>query len=114
MNKLLYWSPRILMILFIGFISLFAFDAFAGNDSYFQKVGGFFIHLIPSVILVILLIISWQHEWVGAIAFLFFAIGYIVMAWAKFPISVYFVISGPLFIISILFAVNWFSKKQMR
>ncbi len=114
MHKFLYWSPRILMILFIGFISLFALDAFSGDSSYLQKVGAFFIHLIPSVALVILLIIAWQYEWVGAIAFLLLAIGYIIVAWAKFPVSVYFVISGPLFVISILFAVNWFSGKQMK
>ncbi len=51
MNRVLFWTPRILMILFIGFISLFALDSFAGNQSFPEKIGGFIIHLIPSAVL---------------------------------------------------------------
>ncbi len=114
MNKILFWAPRLLMILFIGFISLFALDSFNGDNTYFKEVGAFFIHLIPSAILALLLIIAWRHEWVGAIVFLFLAIGYIVMAWDKFPVSVYFIISGPLFVIGVLFGMNWFFRKQVK
>lgn len=111
MNKILYWTPRILMILFIGFISLFALDAFTGDSSYFEKLGAFLIHLIPTGVLVFLLIVAWRYEWVGAVAFSLLAIGYIIMAWAKFPVGVYFLISGPLFVISILFGVNCFYRR---
>ena len=112
MNRILFWSPRILMILFIGFISLFALDSFDGEQSFIEKISSFLIHLIPTAVLIILLIISWWREWIGGIAFLLLAIGYIVMAWDKFPISVYFLISGPLFIISILFWLNWIKRKR--
>lgn len=110
MNRILFWSPRILMILFIGFISLFALDSFDGDKPLSDKIGIFFVSLTPSVLLIVLLIISWRREWVGGIAFLLLAIGYIIMAWEKFPISVYFMISGPLFIISALFWVNWMKR----
>ena len=102
------------MILFIGFISLFALDSFSGDSTYLREVGAFFIHLIPSVVLAILLIVAWRHEWVGAIVFFFLAIGYIVMAWDKFPVSVYFIISGPLFVVGVLFGVNWFFRNQVK
>lgn len=98
------------MIFFIVFITLFALDSFSGEQSFFEKVGGFLIHLIPSVVLIILLTISWWREWVGGVVFMLLAIGYIIMAWGKFPVSVYFLISGPLVIISILFCLNWFYK----
>lgn len=112
MNRILFWTPRVLMILFICFISLFALDSFEGDQSFIEKIGGFLIHLIPTAVLIILLIFSWWREWVGGIAFLLLAIGYLIMAWGKFPVSVYFLISGPLFIISVLFWLNWIKRKN--
>jgi hypothetical protein len=100
------------MILFICFISLFALDSFEGEQPFIEKIGGFLIHLIPTAVLIILLIFSWRREWVGGIVFLLLAIGYLIMAWGKFPVSVYFLISGPLFIISVLFWVNWVRIKN--
>ena len=112
MNKILFWLPRILMILFILFISLFALDSFDGNESLMRKIGGFLIHLIPTYILIILLVVSWKWEWIGGIAFFLLGVFYIVWVWGKFPLSVYFGISGPLFVISALFFVNWFRRKK--
>lgn len=112
MNKFLFWLPRILVILFIIFISMFAFDSFDGDQSLIRKIGGFFIHLIPTFILIALLVVSWKWEWIGGIAFLLLGIFYIVWVWGKFPLSVYFSISGPLFVIGILFFVNWFRRKK--
>ncbi len=112
MNRVLFWTPRLLMILFIGFISLFALDSFDGEQPFIEKIGSFLIHLITTAVPIILLIIFWRREWVGGIAFLLLAIGYIIMAWGKFPVSVYFLISGSLFIISSLFWVNWIKKQR--
>jgi len=113
MNKLLYWTPRLLMIFFILFVSLFALDSFDGDQSILEKIGAFLIHLIPSAILAILLVISWRREWIGGIVFLLIGIAYIVWAWGKFPISTYIIISGPLFIVALLFFVNWIKKVKI-
>ena len=112
MKKTLFWTPRILTILFILFISMFALDSFGGDKTVFAQIGDFLIHLIPSYVLIILLYFSWRHEIVGAVAFLLLAIAYIIMAWGKFPLSTYFIISGPMFLISILFLTNLFLKKK--
>jgi hypothetical protein len=66
MKKFLYWLPRVLSILFIGFISLFALDVF-GQPNWFLA---FIIHLIPSLILIILTVIAWRNELWGGILFL--------------------------------------------
>ena len=112
MKKTLFWTPRILTILFILFISMFALDSFGGDKTVFAQIGDFLIHLIPGFVLIVLLYFSWRHEIVGAVAFLLLAIAYIIMAWGKFPISTYFIISGPMFLISILFLTNLFLKKK--
>jgi len=112
MNKILFWLPRILMIVFILFISMFAFDSFDGDESLIRKIGGFLIHLIPTFILIALLVVSWKWEWIGGIAFFALGIFYIVWAWGRFQLSVYFMIAGPLFVISILFFLNWVKAKK--
>jgi len=112
MNKILFWLPRILMIVFILFISMFAFDSFDGDESLMRKIGGFLIHLIPTFILIALLVVSWKWEWIGGIAFFALGIFYIVWAWGRFQLSAYFMIAGPLFVISILFFLNWFKAKK--
>jgi hypothetical protein len=99
------------MILFIPFISLFALDAFDGDASLIKKIAGFLIHLIPTFILIILLVLSWKREWIGSIFFVLFGILYIIFTWGKFPFYVILIISGPLFITGILFMVNWISRK---
>ena len=112
MNKILFWAPRVLTLVFILFISLFALDSFEGDRSVLEKLGTFLIHLIPTFVLILLLIIAWRHEWIGALVFFLLGIAYIVFAWGKFGIAAYIGISGPLFLISILFWLNWMITKK--
>lgn len=112
MNKTLFWAPRILTIIFILFLGLFALDAFEGDQSLIKKLGGFMIHLIPNFVLILILIVSWKHEWSGTITFAVVGIACIVMFWGKFPAATYLTISGPLFLIAILFWLNWMNRKK--
>lgn len=114
MNKFLFWSPRILTIVFILFLALFAFDSFEGEQSFIMKLGGFFIHLIPNFVLILILIVAWKNEWVGTLAFTLAGLAYVVMFWGRFPVSTYLIISGPLFIIAVLFWLNWMNRKKIQ
>ena len=107
MNKFLYWTPRILTIIFILFLGLFALDAFEGDQSLIKKSGAFIVHLIPNLVLILILILAWKREWIGTIAFTLVGLAYIIMFWGKFPGVTYLAISGPLFLIAILFWLNW-------
>jgi prolipoprotein diacylglyceryltransferase len=64
-NQLIRWAPRILCIFMILFISMFALDAFAPELTLWQQIGGFLIHLIPSYILIVALVIAWKREYIG-------------------------------------------------
>jgi hypothetical protein len=101
-------------ILFILFISLFALDTLDGNQSLWTKIGGFFVHLLPSAILAAILVLSWRREWIGGIAFLVLGIFYIVIVYGKFPFVTYLIISGPLFIIAVSFWISWFSSRNSK
>ena len=71
--KLFKWMPRIICILAILFISVFAADAFGPGKTFAEQLGDFIIHLVPSFILVAILLIAWRWELIGGI--LFFVIG---------------------------------------
>lgn len=92
---------------------MFALDSFDGDKTVFAQIGDFLIHLIPSFVLIVLLYFSWRHEIIGVVAFLLLAIAYIILAWEKFPLSTYLIISGPMVLISILFLTNMFLKKNL-
>ena len=57
-NKPLYWTPRILGILFIAFIELFALDVFDASYSLSELVVALFMHSIPALVLIVFLLIS--------------------------------------------------------
>ena len=63
----LQWIPRILCILAILFISLFALDAFSPERTIWQNLAAFLIHLIPSFVFLAILIIAWKWEKAGGI-----------------------------------------------
>ncbi len=74
--KIIYWTPRILCILAILFISMFALDSFSPELTIWQQLGAFFIHLIPSYVLIALLIIAWKWEYYGGIIFIVIGLGF--------------------------------------
>lgn len=97
MKKVLYWSPRILAILFIVFISLFAIDVL-GKPQWFLAL---IMHLIPSFILIILTAIAWKYEQLGGVIFIF--IGFIMLISSRFESLI---ISIPAIILGILFLIR--------
>jgi len=113
MKKFMFWLPRILTMLFILFLALFAFDSFEGDQPTWKKALGFLIHLIPNFLLIIILIVSWRREWIAGILFILLAFFYIFWAWGKFDILAYIFISGPLFLTGILFLINWNQRKKV-
>ncbi len=76
MKAFVHWTPRILTILAIAFVSLFALDAFDPKLTLGQQILGFLIHLIPSFILVGLLLVAWRYKYAGGIAFIVLGIAF--------------------------------------
>lgn len=68
--KIAHWVPRILCILAILFISLFALDSFSQERTFWQNLGALLMHLVPSFILIGLLIVAWKWEFAGGIVFI--------------------------------------------
>ena len=117
--KFLYWAPRISSILLILFLSMFALDIFDMGLGFWGTIVGLFIHLIPSFVLIILLVVAWKYELVGGIAFISAGILYIILLLMKPQLDWYMLswsltIAGPAFIVGILWILNWKNKKNLK
>lgn len=82
-RRLLYWTPRVICILFAAFISLFAADVFSESRGIGQIVLALLMHLIPTFVMVAVLIVTWRREWIGGILFIDLGALYVVCAWNK-------------------------------
>jgi len=104
-NQLLFWIPRILTILFAGFISLFAMDVFQEGRGLWETIGELFVHLIPTFILIALLVMSWKWEWIVGSVFIILGLTYMIM---NFDYKQWIIaISGPMLLIGILYLLDW-------
>jgi len=115
-NKFVYWTPRILSIIFLLFLAMFSLDVFEPGLSFSQILLGLFMHNIPVFILLIILWISWKYEIVGGIAFILAGLLYILTLFMNpkfewYMVSWSIMIAGPAFLIGILFLIGWFKKK---
>ena len=117
MNKTLkqtmFWSPRIAAILFVLFLSLFALDIFEMDLTIGETIIGLFIHLIPTILMTIALVLAWRWEWVGTVVFAGWAIFYVFTAHG-FHWTVYAIIAGIPFVIGIFFLFDWIYRKEIR
>jgi len=73
--RVFYWLPRIICILAILFVSMFALDSFGPGRTIWQQIAAFLIHLVPSYILIAILVIAWKWEFVGGIVFAVIGLG---------------------------------------
>ena len=113
LKETLYWAPRIAGILFILFISLFALDVFEMGLGVWGTMLALVMHLIPSIVLTIAILIAWRHEWVGALLFIGWAVWYLSTA-RGFGWDVYILVAGLPALIGLLFLAGWVWKGQIR
>lgn len=118
-NKFIYWTPRILGIIFILFLMMFSLDVFQPGLTVWQITIGLLMHNLPALILLFFLIFSWKHEIVGGIVFISAGLLYILLLASSSHFEWYMLIwpltiSGPAFLVGILFLINWFKKKKSK
>jgi len=97
MNKTFQLATRVFAILFILMTALFALDI--------EKFSwtALLMHLLPTLVLLGILIISLWQEKIGGILWILAAIAYIVIAWGDVHWSAYLLMSGPALVIGLLF-----------
>ncbi|MEY2925381.1 MAG: hypothetical protein RLZZ337_1931 [Bacteroidota bacterium] len=119
--KVLHWTPRIICILAILFISLFALDSFSPDLTIWQQIGAFLLHLIPSFVLIFVLIVAWKWEFIGGIIFTLIGLGFSPVIFLHnykmnqsvwISLSIILFITMPFIIVGILFIMSHNRKKK--
>ena len=113
-KRLLFWTPRILGLLFAAFISLFALDVFDQQQGLWNTILALLMHLIPTGILLLILAVTWRWEWVGGLLLPALGALYIIAFWGRFHWSAYAVLSGSLFLLGALFLLGWKLRAELR
>ena len=106
-RRLLFWTPRILGIAFALFISIFAMDVFNEPYSLPKLLLALGMHLIPTGLIVVALVVARRWEWVGAVLFFGLGVAYIVSMHSRARWDWYLFIAGPLFLVGLLFLIGW-------
>jgi len=105
-KKVVTWTPRILAVLYIIFVSIFAFD-----ESRFTLP--WFVHLMPTLILTLIVIFTWRKPLTAAIIFFILGFGFTLIFKTYTNWLIFLVISLPLILIGILFLLEkLFIKKK--
>jgi len=116
-SKSVFWIPRILSMIFIAFLALMSLDVFSMGLGFWQILGGLFMHNIPALILLAVLIISWKYEIVGGVVFILAGLLYIFFAFRNadnwgMALAWSIQIAGVVFIIGGFFIANWVKKRE--
>ena len=98
-GRALVWAPRILGIAVALFIGVFALDALGEGPR------AMLLHLVPTFVLLLAVLLAWHRPWVGAVVFSALSVGY--AATVPDRPDWMLVISGPLLVVGLLFLWSW-------
>ncbi|MGQ8338445.1 DUF7670 domain-containing protein [Sunxiuqinia sp. A32] len=119
--KFYHWAPRILCLLAIAFVSLFALDAFQPELSIWKQIQAFLMHLIPSFILLAILLVAWKWELVGGVVFIVIGLAFTPMVYTHnfnmnnslwMSLLIIAMITFPFVLVGALFLLSYFKKKK--
>jgi hypothetical protein len=120
-HKIIQWAPRVLCILAILFVGMFALDSFDPRLTLWQQLQAFFIHLVPVYLLIIFLAVAWKWELIGGVMFIILALGFSPLIYAMnynmnhsvwMSLSVILMINFPFVVTGGLFILSHFLKTK--
>jgi hypothetical protein len=104
--KIITLVPKVLAILYIIFITIFAFD-----ESLFTLP--WFVHLMPTILLTLVVILTWRKPLAASIIFLILGFGFTLIFKTYENWIIFLIISLPLILVGILFLLEkLFVKKK--
>lgn len=106
--KVLYLFPRILMVVYILFLAIFALDVFKAGRSVIGILTGLFMHLIPNIVLAIVLAFAWKQQIMGGLSLII--IGVIMFYIFRNPPGINIGLFGPVILSGGLFIAGGLLK----
>lgn len=109
------WLPRGLAIAFALFLGMFALDVWGMEGTFWQKLGGFLIHLAPTFAVLLLALIGWRWPLVGGTLFIALAAVFAVFFNLTTEWQVFALIGLPPIIIGLLFLWDgWRGRHELQ
>ena len=118
---LLHWAPRVLTILAILFVSMFSLDAFQAGIPFKQQILDWLMHMIPSFLLIIVLLIAWKWENIGGIIFLSLGLAFTpYLFWGNYShnhsiwlsLLIILTVTFPFILVGVLFMLSYHTKRK--
>ncbi len=112
---LLRWTPRVGVLIFATFMSLFALDVFGQGTSLWETTLALMMHLVPTAVLLVVLLVAWRWPWVGGLAFLLVAGLFLWRfggGWGD-QWSLYLLFVGTPALMGALFLANWWLRDDI-
>lgn len=109
-EEMFCWIPRSFALMFIAFISLFALDVIGEGYDIGEMIIPLLIHLIPAIVLIMLLQVSWKYEKIGGALFILAGFVFTIFFNTYQELVTFLLISGPPFFIGVLFWVSAVKK----
>jgi len=106
LRKIIYWTPRLLAVLYALFISLFALDVFSEGYSITETIVALFMHMLPTMAVVLMLLIAWRWEMIGGLLFILLAGAFLLFFGSGGDLDASLIVAGPLFLVGILFLIS--------
>lgn len=116
--KVIHWIPRLISIGLIGLLLLLSFDVFV-EDTIGEMLVGFFMHNIPTFVLILMTILAWKRPLVGAVTYTLAGLFYIFVVYRIMNLSFLdglisiSILSLPALIIGLLFYLDWKHQKKL-
>jgi len=113
-NKLIC-IPRVLAIVFIVLLLSLGLDVFSENAPFIKKMYGFFVHSVPSFVLILILVIFWKKPLIGGFLFILFSIAFTLHFHTYRSLPGLLFLTLPVVLIGLLFiVVGLIAKKNAK
>jgi hypothetical protein len=104
---MLYWAPRVLVLLFALFAGTFTVDGTGPHRGSWETLFAFGVHLIPSIVVLLVLAVAWEWELLGGTLCVAMGVLYIVIANPEIPFAIYLLLGGAPILVGGLFWLHW-------
>jgi hypothetical protein len=108
LRRWLVWTPRVLLIALVGFLTLLSLDVFVEGSSTAAIALGLLMHNLPALGLLAAGLAAWRWPWVGALGLGAFAAWWLLAFSDRgFFLSVYLLLAVLPLTLAALFVLSW-------
>lgn len=113
-SNFLTWFPRIIVIAFSVFISVFALDSLDAHHTFLQQLGHVLAHLVPTAAVLAALWLAWDRRIIGGLVFMMLGMVFTIHFGTWRQTGLFLMFSMPLFVAGVLFIFSRFSQLGSR